>query len=131
MLLVLPLMRLLPVVVAPQLRGLVYLPAIIYLMLRLGQLLGEGTALERAWLLVLTLAAGAAVAWVFRPGGPAATLHAGRLWSAAQQVARLGLAVLAVSLLANIVGLVALSSLLTSSVISSGFIAIVLFTGVT
>jgi potassium-dependent mechanosensitive channel len=130
-LLVLPLMRLLPVVVAPQLRGLVYLPAVIFLLLRLGQLLGEGTALERAWLLFLTLAAGAAVAWVFRPGGPAATLHAGRLWSAAQQVARLGLAVLAVSLLANIVGLVALSSLLTSGVISSGFIAIVLFTGVT
>lgn len=129
-LLVLPLMRLLPVVVAPSLRGLVYLPAILYLMLRLNQLLGSGTALERAWLLLLTLAAGAVLAWVFRPGGPAARLHAGRLWSVAQQVARLGLAILALSLLANIVGLVALSAVLTAGVVSSAFVAIVLFTGV-
>jgi potassium-dependent mechanosensitive channel len=129
-LLVLPLMRLLPVVVAPPLRGLVYLPAILYLMLRLNQLLGSGTALERAWLLLLTLAAGAVLAWVFRPGGPAARLHAGRLWSVAQLVARLGLAILALSLLANIVGLVALSALLTAGVVSSAFIAIVFFTGV-
>ena len=129
-LLVLPLMRLLPLVVAPPLRGLVFLPAVIYLMLRLGQLLNSGTALERAWLLLLTLAAGAAVAWVFRPGGPAAALHAGRLWSAAQQVARLGLAILALSLLANVAGLVALSALLTGGVVSSVFTATVLFTGV-
>jgi potassium-dependent mechanosensitive channel len=129
-LLVLPLIRLLPVVVAPPLRGLVYLPAILYLMLRLNQLLGSGTALERAWLLLLTLAAGAALAWVFRPGGPAARLHAGRLWSVAQQIARLGLAILALSLLANVVGLVSLSALLTAGVVSSTFIAIVFFTGV-
>jgi len=129
-LLVLPLIRLLPVVVAPSLRGLVYLPAILYLMLRLNQLLGSGTALERAWLLLLTLAAGAALAWVFRPGGPAARLHAGRLWTIAQQVARLGLAILALSLLANVVGLVSLSALLTAGVVSSAFIAIVFFTGV-
>jgi len=129
-LLVLPLIRLLPLVVAPSLRGLVYLPAILYLMLRLNQLLGSGTALERAWLLLLTLAAGAVLAWVFRPGGPAARLHAGRLWSVAQLVARLGLAILAVSLLANVVGLVSLSALLTAGVIGSAFSAIVLFTGV-
>jgi potassium-dependent mechanosensitive channel len=129
-LLVLPLIRVLPLVVAPSLRGLVYLPALLYLMLRLNQLLGSGTALERAWLLLLTIAAGAALAWVFRPGGPAARVHAGRLWSAAQTVARLGLAVLALSLLANIAGLVALSALLTGGVVASAFLAIVLYAGV-
>lgn len=129
-LLILPLLRVLPLVVTPALRGALFLLAGLYLLLRLNELLGAGTALERGWLLVLTAVAAASVAWLFRPGGPAARLEAGRWWRAARLAARLSLGVLAIALLANIGGLVSLSGLLTNGVVSSAFIAIVLFAGV-
>jgi potassium-dependent mechanosensitive channel len=130
LLLILPLLRVLPLVVAPALHGALYLLAGLYLLLRLNALLGVGTALERYGLLLLTAAAAASVAWIFRPNGPAAQLDAGRLWSAARLAARFGLVVLAAALLANIGGLVSLSGLLTNGVVSSAFVAIVLFAGV-
>jgi potassium-dependent mechanosensitive channel len=129
-LLILPLLRVLPLVVTPRLRGALYLLAGLYLLMRLHELLGAGTALERSWLLALTGAVAIAVAWIFRPAGPAAKLDAGRWWTAARLTARLRILVLVASLLANAVGLVSLSRLLTNGVIGSAFAAIVLFAGV-
>jgi len=129
-LLILPLLRVLPLVVAPSLRSGLYLLAGLFLMLRLNGLLGVGTALERYSLLALTAGAAAAVAWIFRRGGPGAMLQAGRWWSGARLAARLSILVLAVALLANIAGLVSLAGVLTNAVISSAFAAIVLFGGV-
>ncbi|MFU8822081.1 MAG: mechanosensitive ion channel domain-containing protein [Gammaproteobacteria bacterium] len=129
-LLILPLLRVLPLVVSPSLRSGLYLLAGLYLLLRLNGLLGVGTALERYSLLLLTAGAAAAVAWIFRRGGPGATLEAGRWWSAARLAARLSIVLLAASLLANIAGLVSLAGVLTNAVISSAFAAIVLFGGV-
>jgi len=130
LLLILPLLRVLPRIITPQLRGALYLLAGLYILLRLNGLLGVGSAPERYGLFVLTAAAAAAVAWIFRPGGPAAMVEAGRWWSGARLAARLGMVVLAAALLANIGGLVSLSSLLTNAVINSAFAAIVLFAGV-
>jgi potassium-dependent mechanosensitive channel len=130
LLLILPLLRVLPAVVTPSLRGALYLLAGLYVLLRLNALLGMGTTLERATLLILAAAAAAALAWTFRPGGPAAKLDAGRWWRAARFAARIGLLILAIALLANIGGLVSLSSLLTNGVVSSAFVAIVLFASV-
>jgi potassium-dependent mechanosensitive channel len=129
-LLVLPLLRVLILVVAPSLRGAMYLLAGLYLAMRLDTLLGAGTVLERYWLLSLTAATGLSVAWIFRPSGPAAKLEAGRWWRAARLAARLSLVILAIALLANLGGLVSLSGLLTNAVIGSGFIGVVLFAGV-
>jgi potassium-dependent mechanosensitive channel len=129
-LLILPLVRVLPTVVPPSLRSALYLLAGLYLLLRLNTLLGAGTALERYALLFLTAVAAATVAWIFRPGGPAVLLEAGRWWSAARLAARFSLVVLAAALLANVGGLVSLSSLLTNAVVSSAFAAMVLFAGV-
>ena len=129
-LLILPLLRVLPLVVPPSLRSGLYLLAGLFLLLRLNGLLGVGTALERYSLLLLTAAAAAAVAWMFRRGGAGATLEAGRWWSAARLAARLSILLLAIALLANIAGLVSLAGVLTNAVISSAFAAIVLFGGV-
>jgi potassium-dependent mechanosensitive channel len=129
-LLILPLLRVLPMVVTPSLRNALYLLAGLYLLVRLNSLLGAGTALERWSLLLITAAAAATVAWIFRPGGPAEKLEAGRWWRASRLVARLSLLVLAVALLANIGGFVSLSGLLINAVVSSAFAAIVLFAGV-
>ena len=129
-LLILPLLRVLPLVVTPSLRSALYLLAGLFLLLRLNGLLGVGTALERYSLLLLTAGTAAAVAWIFRRGGPGATLEAGRWWSAARLAARLSIVVLAVALFANIAGLVSLAGVLTNAVISSAFASIVLFGGV-
>jgi potassium-dependent mechanosensitive channel len=128
-LLILPLLRVLPTVMPPAMRSPLYLIAGLYLLLRLNTLLGVGTALERYSLLFLTAAA-TAISWIFRPGGPAVMLEAGRWWGAVRVAARLSLAILAAALLANVGGLVSLSSLLTNGVVSSAFAAIVLFAGV-
>jgi len=129
-LLILPLVRVLPTVMPPSLRSALYLLAALYLLLRLNTLLGAGTALDRYALLLLTAVAAATFAWIFRPGGPAVLLDAGRWWRAARLAARFSLVILAASLLANVGGLVSLSSLLTNAVVSSAFAAIVLFAGV-
>jgi potassium-dependent mechanosensitive channel len=130
LLLILPLLRVLPLVVTPSLRTALYLLAGLYLLLRLNGLLGVGTALERYGLVLLTAAAAAAIAWVFRRDGPAARLEAGRWWNAARLAVRLGLVVLAAALLVNLIGLVSLSSLLVNAVVSSAFVAVVLFAGI-
>jgi potassium-dependent mechanosensitive channel len=130
LLLILPLLRVLPTMITPSLRGALYLLAAVYLLLRLNGLLGAGTALERYGLLLLTAAAAASVAWIFRPGGPADELDAGRWWRAARLAARLSVIVLAAALLANVGGFVSLSDLLTNAVVTSAFVAIVLFAGV-
>ncbi|HUG99427.1 MAG TPA: mechanosensitive ion channel domain-containing protein [Gammaproteobacteria bacterium] len=130
LLLILPLLRVLPLIVAPALRGALYVLAGLYLLLKLNGLLGVGTELERYGLLLLTASAAAAVAWIFKPAGRAAALEAGRWWRAARLATRLSLIVLAAAIFANIGGLVTLSGLLTNAVISSAFVAIVLFAGV-
>lgn len=129
-LLILPLLRVLPQIVAPSMQNALYIVAALFLLLRLNGLLGVGTALERYSLLLLTATAAAAVAWIFRRGGPAAALEAGRWWQAARLAARVAQLLLAAALLANLAGLVSLSGLLTNGVISSTFAAIVLFAGV-
>jgi potassium-dependent mechanosensitive channel len=130
LLLILPLLRVLPGVVTPSLRGALYLVAALYLLLRANSVLVAGSALERYYLILLGAAAAAALAWIFRPGGPAGRLDGGRWWRAAQVVARMGLVVLAVALLANIGGLVSLSGLMIAGVITSTFTAIVMFAAV-
>jgi potassium-dependent mechanosensitive channel len=130
LLLILPLLRVLPLIVPSSLRSAVYLLAGLYLLMRLNGLLGVGTALERYGLLLLGGAAAGTVGWIFRPSGPAAQLDGGRLWRTVRLLARLGLILLAVALLANIGGLVSLSGLLTNAVISSAFVAVVLFAGI-
>jgi potassium-dependent mechanosensitive channel len=129
-LLILPLVRVLPVVVPAPLRGALYLLVGLYLLLRLNTLLGVGTVLERYGLLLLTVAAAATAAWVFRPNGPASKIEAGRWWRAGRTAARFGLVILAAALLANIIGLVSLSSLLINAMVSSAFVAIVLFAAI-
>jgi potassium-dependent mechanosensitive channel len=129
-LLILPLLLVLPLIITPSLRNALYLLAGLYLLMRLNSLLGAGTALERYALLLLALAAIAAGTWIFRPGGPAARLEAGRWWRAVHLGTRLALLLLGLALLANISGLVSLSRLLTNAVISSAFAGMVLFAGI-
>ncbi|NGX15039.1 mechanosensitive ion channel domain-containing protein [Wenzhouxiangella sp. XN24] len=129
-LLILPLLRMLPPIVSPVLRGPLYQVIALYALLRMDILLGTGTSLERYTLLLLTTAALAVAALMFRPGGPAAKLEAGPWWRAVRFAGRAGSLVLLTALLANIGGYVSLAGLLTNAVIGSAFAGIVLFAGV-
>lgn len=129
-LLILPLLRVLPPVVSPPLRGPLYQVIGLYALLRLDSLLGTGTSLERFTLLLLTTAALVVVALVFRPNGAGSKFDGGRWWQAVRFLGRVGSLVLLTALLANIAGYVSLAGLLTNGVIGSAFAGIVLFAGV-
>ena len=129
-LVILPLLRVMQPLVTPALRRPLYLVAGLYLLAKLQSLLVTGTTFERFYLLLLAVASAAALAWLFRPAGPAGRLEAGGWWRAAKLGARLGLLVLGIAVFANIGGLVSLSSLMTNAVISSVFGALVLLAGV-
>jgi small-conductance mechanosensitive channel len=64
-----------------------------------------------------------------RPGGRAATLSGGSWWKTAVALGRASTLILAVSMIANLVGNVTLSKLLTNGVLNSAYIAAVLFAG--
>jgi len=129
-LLILPLLRVLPPMVNPVLRGPLYQVIGLYALLRLDILLGTGTSLERYTLLLITTAAFAVATLMFRPGGPGAKLEAGPWWRAVRFAGRGGVMVLLTALLANIGGYVSLAGLLTNAVIASAFAGIVLFAGI-
>jgi len=129
-LVILPLIGVMRPLVPATLRRPLYLVAGLYFLAKLQSLLGAGTGIERYYQLLLAVAAAAALAWLFRPKGPAGRLEAGGWWRAAKLGARLGLVLLAVAVFANIGGLVSLSSLITNAVISSVFGAVLLFAGV-
>jgi small-conductance mechanosensitive channel len=127
---ILPVLRLLPGLVyasfRPPLYGLVWL-IILYLM--------HGLALEESILqrLIMFLVAALALGgfgWVLRPKGPTASLGRGGWTWMAINLARLGMILLAVSLIANLLGNVSLAELLTRGVMGGAYIAVLLFTAV-
>ena len=107
-----------------------YLATALYLLARLGFLLLADGALYRWYYLGLTLLALAPTAWLLwrarrEHGGPAA-----RVRGVVHLVAWLSVALLSVSIVANVLGAFSLAETLTGGVIDSGYFGLVLYAGV-
>lgn len=127
-----PLLRLLPVESRHVLGPWPYAATSLYLLNRLAFLLLGNLFLYRWYYFGLTLLAIGVTSWLYwrsrhlKPAwlhGHAGTLVRGFTWSA--------MAVLLVSALANLFGNLTLAEMLTSALIDSGYVALVLFVGVT
>ncbi len=130
LLLLFPLLRVLPRLMRPGLRVGLYGLAVLYVGDLINAIVPRETLLGRVLLIAVTGAAFAGLVWLTRPGGPGVKRDQGRWWASALFVGRLGGFVLAISILANITGLVRLSELLTDAVLSSVYAAVALFAGV-
>ncbi|UCF19282.1 MAG: mechanosensitive ion channel [Gemmatimonadota bacterium] len=130
LLLLIPALRLLPRLLQPSMRRLLYGLAVLYLFQQLLEFLPEGSFLQRLSLLGLTALATAGLALVLRPGGlgESAAGQGGRL-RLVLAFLRVALAGLAISLIANVLGFVALADLMTPAIILSALLAFVLFAG--
>jgi len=129
LLLLIPVLRLLPGLIYSSMRHSLYGLAGLFVLDQLAELALDDSLLQRVLLLLVTVLALAGAAWVVRPGGQAATLSGGRWWKATVALGRVSILILAVSVIANLVGNVSLSNLLTNGVLNSAYVATVLFAG--
>ncbi len=127
-----PVLRLLPPSARRQLDLWPYAITALFLAERLGFLFLANTLFYRLSTVALTAVALAAILWLLRRGrrptsSPAPTRLAGML----RGIAWVAVALLCVSLSANLVGNVSLAEMLTSAVIGCGYFGLVLYAGVT
>ena len=130
LLMVFPLLRVLSGKLQREDLGSVYFLAGFYLLRRLDGLFTSNDVLFRTYILLLTILAVAAAYWGARASRQALTTGIGPWRRARSLLLRLGIAFLLGSLIANIVGYVALATLLTQACISSAYAAAALFAGV-
>lgn len=129
LLLLVPLLRVLPSLVSPRLRLGLYGLAVLYVGDLVTVLVPRETLLGRVLLIVLSGTAFAGLVWLTRPGRPEAKRNESAWWAAAILAGRIGSLLLAVAIGANLAGLVRLSEFLNDAVLSSVYVAVVLFTG--
>jgi len=127
-----PVLRLLPPSARRQLDLWPYVITALFLAERLGFLFLANTLFYRLSTVALTVVALSAILWLLRRGrrptsSPAPTRLAGML----RGIAWVAVALLCVSLAANLVGNVSLAEMLTSAVIGCGYFGLVLYAGVT
>ena len=125
-----PVVVLLPLIVAPSMRKAVYAVAGLSLLVRFTDVVSSGTTAGRLVLLVYAIGAGAAAWWFFRPGGPASSVDGGRYWRAARVMARLAAFVFFVSAALNIIGFVSLADLLAEGALLSAFLGLLMLLSV-
>ncbi len=125
-----PVVVLLPLVVAPSMRKAVYLVAGLFLLVRFTDIVSSGTTAGRVALLVYAAAAGAAAAWFFRPGGAASKVEGGRYWRSARAMARLAAVLFFISAALNIIGFVSLADLLAEGTLLSAFLGLLMLVAV-
>lgn len=127
-----PVLRLLPPSARRQLDLWPYVITALFLAERLGFLFLANTLFYRVSTVALTVVALSAILWLLRrsrrpTSAPAPTRLAGTL----RGIAWVAVALLCVSLAANLVGNVSLAEMLTSAVIGCGYFGLVLYAGVT
>jgi small-conductance mechanosensitive channel len=124
-----PLLRLLPGLMERRLHAPLYALAWLYLLGKVADLVLPETLLARLLLLLITVLALAGAIWMVRPGSGFLTWSRNRWWRAAMTLMRLGIVLLAVSLLANLVGGIVLAEILIRGSLSSAYAALVLSAG--
>jgi small-conductance mechanosensitive channel len=128
LLLLIPLLRILPGLVYPNMRVPLYGLAALYFFQKIYDLSVQQTLLQRLLLLIITLMALGGLIWLLRPGAAVLRQRGTRWWRAMIIAGRVALLIFAVSLMLNIIGNVALAEVLTSGMLISSYIAVVLFT---
>jgi small-conductance mechanosensitive channel len=122
-----PLIRLLPGLLPPESRQAIYVLIGLFVVERIEEMAGEGSILSRVLLLLLTIVTLTLMTWVVRKEK---TLGIDRVWwKGVRFLGRLAPALLAISLVANVIGVVNLSDLLTSGLLRGAFLALVLLAG--
>ena len=127
-----PVLRLLPPSARRQLDLWPYVITALFLAERLGFLFLANTLFYRLSTVALTVVALSAILWLLRRGRrPASSPAPTRLAGMLRGIAWVAVALLCVSLAANLVGNVSLAEMLTSAVIGCGYFGLVLYAGVT
>ncbi len=124
-----PLLRLLPMLVKPAMRRPVYVFAALWLLHSLSDFLPDGSVVQRLGVLVATVTSLSAFIWVLRRTDDVVPIEGWR--NLAQRLVRVGTGVLAVSALANVLGLVDLAALLTSGTLLSVLLVWAFYAGAT
>lgn len=128
LLLLIPLLRILPGLVYSNMRLPLYGLALLYILQKIYNLSVQQTLLQRLLLLAISLLALMGLIWLLRPGAPALKQNGRRWWRAMIIAGRSAILIFSVSLLLNIFGNVDLAGVLTSGMLTSSYIAVVLFT---
>ena len=122
-----PVLRLVPGLLVPGLRGPLYGLTALYFLDIAYDFAPDGSLPQRMILLFVAVASLLAIAWLVRPGGRLESSGDGRWWRAAQAISRLALLVLGVAVVANVFGYVRLAGLLTWETLTTGYLALVIF----
>lgn len=118
---IVPVLRLLPALIAPEMRKLLFAISIFYFLQWAYLILQFGAVFKREFIVAIIFAAILVFTWLARPS--LLTLQPSSSWSRTLFIIgiRIGIAVLALSLVANIVGFVSLSQILGSATLFSAF----------
>jgi small-conductance mechanosensitive channel len=127
---IVPMLRLLPGLVYGPMRRPLYGLTALYALSRLHTLVPPRLILDRLMLLVVAVLALLGLLMLLRPGAPTASLSRSAWWRWAMRVGKLAAVVLAASLVANLVGAVALAELLVEATLASALIGAVLLAAV-
>ena len=122
-----PLLRLIPRLVYPRLRPAIYAVGGLFALHQLRELVPPQTLLERLLLLLLS---GLALVGALRVARAPVGEGTSRLASAATLAIRFGGLLLALSLLANLVGAVSIADIWTSGTLASAYLGVAVFAGV-
>ena len=128
-----PALRLLPPRIFQLLGPWPYLASGLYLLLRLSFLFLANSLLYRSYYLFVTLLALVATLWLLQRGRShhSARSLQGKSRAAIRSVAWSSVVLMAVSAIANIVGNFSLSEMLTGGLLDSGYMALIMYSGVT
>ena len=128
-LLVIPLLRLLPRLLDPALFPAVWCLAGFAVLDQLRDVLEKRPFAERSLLLVQTVAAAALLAWMLRPARLAALPAGTRLTRVVGRILRFALLLLVFAAVANVAGWVHLSRVVAEGVLTSSYLAVILYGG--
>lgn len=128
LLLLIPLLRILPGILYPNMRLPLYGLSVLYVMQKLYGFALQLTLFRRLLLLTITLIALAGLMLMVRPNAPIVRLRDNRWWRAMIMGIRISIVILAISVVSNIIGNITLAELLTSGFFISAFAGVVLFT---
>jgi small-conductance mechanosensitive channel len=122
-----PVLRLLPGLVHPEMRFVIYAFGGLFFVARLADLSVHQPLLRRLLMLVLDLGALAALVWLVRPGGLATRVGQTRWWKVGIGLGRVAVFLMAVAAIANIVGNTLLADLLAVGTMRSIYFGGIVF----
>ena len=128
LILIIPVIRLLPDSITQDFRKPLAALASVWVFGELATLALDNSLLQRLILLLTALLVGLGLVWVVRPGSPVRALVSGQWGRAAILLGRLGMVLMAVSVVANLIGFSSLAEMLARATMHSAAGALVLAT---